>query len=544
MTEFDKSAVEMPTAEFVADAPATTGSAVKSVDSCVTQTRDIHPSYIWSIEDNPLISHSADKVRRPRSLTMKSIRMQSLICADILAIAVSVASAFWISGLIRLLTGISGTEAGVSSMENFGFMVGVGAVVVCTISWSWGHYTRFRPFWTEFFEILKTVFYLAAFSFAYLFAIKLHFSRLWIVSSLAMLLISLPLFRYICRRALHHKGWWLMPTCIVGVGKNAVKTAKALSSDYWMGHKVIGFVDLEGKAQPRARLDDLPVFRSISPLVEFNRSLAEKPCVVFALESSAQMHEYRHEINKYIMASSHATMSPPISGLPLYGAEIINVYRHDSVIVKLQNKINCQSSRVIKRVFDLTVSTTLLVALAPLFAALALLIRRDGGSVVYGHKRIGIHGVPFYCLKFRSMLVDSDELLEQHLEQNPAARLEWEANQKLRHDPRVTSVGHFLRKTSLDELPQLWNVIKGEMSLVGPRPIVMSECEKYGENLPYYLSMLPGITGLWQSSGRSDTNYSDRVSLDVWYARNWSLWQDFVILARTPVSLFKVRGAY
>ena len=542
--EFDKDAVETPTAEFVAETPAVRGSVMKSVDPRVTQNRDIHPSYIWSLEDNPLISHDTDELHRPRSLTMKSIRMQSLILADILAIAVSVASAFWISSLVRLLTGISSTEGIVSPTEYFGLMVGIGVMVVCTICWSWGHYTRFRPFWTEFFEILKTVFYLAAFSFAYLFAIKLQFSRLWVVSSLVLLLLYVPLFRYMCRCALHHKGWWLMPTCIVGVGKNAVRTAKALSSDYWMGHKVIGFVDPEGKTQARTRLDGLPVFSSISPLVEFNRSIAEKPCVVFALESSAQMHEYRHEINKYIMASSHATMSPPISGLPLYGAEIINVYRHDSVIVKLQNKINCQSSRVMKRVFDLTVSTLILVALAPLLAALALLIRRDGGPVVYGHKRIGLHGVPFYCLKFRSMLVDSDELLVKHLEKNPVARQEWEANQKLRHDPRVTSIGHFIRKTSLDELPQLWNVVKGEMSLVGPRPIVRSECEKYGENLPYYLSMLPGITGLWQSSGRSDTDYSDRVALDVWYARNWSLWQDFVILVRTPVSLLKSRGAY
>ncbi|MDB3935278.1 undecaprenyl-phosphate galactose phosphotransferase WbaP [Granulosicoccus sp.] len=542
--EFDKNAVEMPSSELVTDAPGATNSSTQSDYSQATQTRDIHPSYIWSLEDNSLVDQRTDKLRSPRSLTMKSIRMQSLFCADVLAITVSVASAYWIAVLIRLVAGIPGTEAGVILMEHLGFMVGVGAAVVCIISWSWGHYTRFRPFWTEFFEILKTVFYLAAFSFAYLFAIKLQFSRLWVVSSLVLLLVSLPLFRYMCRRALHYKGWWLMPTCIVGVGKNAVRTAKALSSDYWMGHKVIGFVDLEGRKQPGARLDGLPVFHSISPIVELNRSIPEKPCVVFALESSDQMHEYRHEINKYIMASSHATMSPPISGLPLYGAEIINVYRHDSVIVKLQNKINCQSSRVMKRVFDLTVSGLMLVALAPLLAGVALLIRRDGGSVVYGHKRIGLNGVPFYCLKFRSMLVDSDELLVQHLEQNLAARLEWEANQKLRHDPRVTSIGHFLRKTSLDELPQLWNVIKGEMSLVGPRPIVMCECEKYGENLPYYLSMLPGITGLWQSSGRSDTDYRYRVSLDVWYARNWSLWQDFVILIRTPVSLIKVRGAY
>ena len=513
-------------------------------DVSAAQTGEIHPSYIWSLEDGYSASNEVESRPRPLSLSMRSIRMQALIFSDVLAVIISVASAYWLSVFIRWCMGTSTPEDAVRLMENATLIAGGGVLVICAFSWGRGHYTRFRPFWTEVSELVKAVFYLAAFYFAYLFAIKIHFSRLWVVSALILMLIVVPLCRFICRRILHAKGWWLKPTCIVGVGENAIRTSRALLSDSWMGHNVIGFVDLEGKSATPARLDGLPVFSSLAQPVEYNRSMAEKPCVIFALDSSSQMHEYRHQINKYIMASSHATISPPISGLPLYGAEIINIYRHDSVIVKLQNKINCQSSRFVKRVFDLTISALLLIVLAPLLAVVALLIRKDGGAVVYGHKRIGRNGAPFYCLKFRSMMVDADAKLAQHLAENPSARLEWEANHKLRHDPRVTSIGHFIRKTSLDELPQLWNVIKGEMSLVGPRPIVMDECEKYGESLPYYLSMLPGITGLWQSSGRSDTDYAKRVSLDVWYARNWSLWQDFVILARTPVSLLKVEGAY
>ena len=526
----------------VRSAAVSTRTAGKPAVALVANNQEIHPSYIWSDGDD--YAHAPKANTSSPSLTMRSIRMQALICSDILSVIAAVATGYWVSVLIRWFVGTSTPEDNFRLLENVGLMMGCGAVVLCVLSWSWGHYTRFRPFWTEIFEILKSAFYLAAFHSVFLFAVKIHFSRLWVVSALVLLLIIVPLFRYICRRMLHLKGWWLKPTCIVGVGKNAVQTSRALLSDSWMGHKVIGFVDLDSSLPPYAQLEGLPVYRTIAEPVELNRSVAEKPCVVFALNSSSQMHEYRHEINRYIMASSHATISPPISGLPLYGAEIINVYRHDSVIVKLQNKINCQSSRVVKRVFDLVLSALLLVLLTPVLGTLALLIRRDGGSAVYGHRRIGRDGHSFYCLKFRSMAVDSDLQLKRHLEANPAARVEWEANHKLKEDPRVTSIGKFIRKTSLDELPQLWNVIKGEMSLVGPRPIVMDECEKYGENLPYYLSMLPGITGLWQSSGRSDTDYTNRVSLDVWYARNWSLWQDFVILARTPVSLLKVEGAY
>ncbi len=546
MTHFEEIAIEAPDAPPALPNSASTssGTVSKPVNTKSVPDHEIHPSYIWSLGDAYLSSHQAETEQRPRSLTMRAIRMQALICSDILAVVASVALAYWISVAIRWLVGISASAANIGLIENLGSMVGGGALVICGFSWGLGHYTRFRPFWTEIFETLKTVFYLAAIYFAYLFVVKIHFSRLWVVSALVLLLIIVPLFRYMCRRALHLKGWWHKPTCIVGVGKNAVRTAKALSSDYWMGHKVVGFVDLEGKLPPGTRLEGLPVFPTIASHVEFDRSVEEKPSVVFALESSSQMHEYRHEINRYIMESSHATISPPISGLPLYGAEIINIYRHDSVIVKLQNNINCHSSRIKKRVVDLTLSSLLLVALAPMLLVLAIVVRKDGGPAVYGHKRIGHNGKSFYCLKFRSMMVDSDVQLSRHLQQNPEARVEWEANHKLKDDPRVTSIGHFIRRTSLDEFPQLWNVIKGEMSLVGPRPIVMDECEKYGENLPYYLSMMPGITGLWQSSGRSDTDYADRVSLDVWYARNWSLWQDFVILARTPVSLLKVRGAY
>jgi len=197
-----------------------------------------------------------------------------------------------------------------------------------------------------------------------------------------------------------------------------------------------------------------------------------------------------------------------------------------------------------KRALDVSLAGLALLALAPVFAVIALLVRRDGGPVFYAHGRIGQNGLGFGCLKFRSMRTDSQAALAELLAGDPAARAEWEATRKLRHDPRVTRIGRFLRATSLDELPQLINVLRGEMSLVGPRPVVAAElAEFYGAAAAHYMSVRPGITGLWQISGRSDTSYARRVELDVAYATRPSLWNDIKILARTPLVVLARKGA-
>ncbi len=200
--------------------------------------------------------------------------------------------------------------------------------------------------------------------------------------------------------------------------------------------------------------------------------------------------------------------------------------------------------RTFKRGFDTALVIPMLVALSPLFLILALLVRRDGGPAIYGHLRVGRDGRAFRCLKFRTMVTNSDAVLRELLARDPQARAEWERDFKLKHDVRVTRVGHFLRSTSLDELPQLWNVLRGEMSLVGPRPIVEKELERYGLEVRYYLMAKPGITGLWQVSGRSDVDYARRVSLDVSYVKQWSPMLDFGILLRTVGVVMRREGAY
>lgn len=186
----------------------------------------------------------------------------------------------------------------------------------------------------------------------------------------------------------------------------------------------------------------------------------------------------------------------------------------------------------------------LLLLFAPLMAVIALLVwRRDGAPVLFGHYRIGQHGRPFRCLKFRSMYLDSEAMLRELLERDPAARAEWERDHKLTDDPRITPIGHFLRRTSLDELPQLFNVLRGEMSLVGPRPITLAELPRYGQVRWHYLSVRPGMTGLWQVSGRNDTTYDERVELDREFVEQHSLRLRLSILLRTLRVVIRGSGA-
>lgn len=197
-----------------------------------------------------------------------------------------------------------------------------------------------------------------------------------------------------------------------------------------------------------------------------------------------------------------------------------------------------------KRALDIAGTLVLAAVFAPLMLVIALLLRKEGGPVIYRHRRIGRAGRPFQCLKFRTMVPDADRVLRDLLAQDSKLQGEWLRNHKLRCDPRVTALGRFLRRTSLDELPQLWNVLRGEMSLVGPRPVVQQELLRYGRSIQVYLSSRPGITGLWQVQGRNDTHYRRRVAMDTYYVKRQSLLLDLYILVRTMRVVLGGRGAY
>jgi Undecaprenyl-phosphate galactose phosphotransferase WbaP len=200
--------------------------------------------------------------------------------------------------------------------------------------------------------------------------------------------------------------------------------------------------------------------------------------------------------------------------------------------------------QVLKRAFDIAGALALGVVFSPLMLVIVILMRRSGGPIMYRHRRVGRNGRVFECLKFRTMVPNADQVLRDLLEEHPELKAEWLRDHKLRNDPRITALGRFLRRTSLDELPQLWNVWRGEMSLVGPRPVVREELMRYGRNLRIYLSAKPGITGLWQVMGRNDTDYRRRVAMDVCYVRNQNILLDVYILLKTTRVVLGGGGAY
>ena len=206
--------------------------------------------------------------------------------------------------------------------------------------------------------------------------------------------------------------------------------------------------------------------------------------------------------------------------------------------------MNSARASLSKRLFDVFGSVLALAFLSPIFLFVAVLVRRDGGSAFFSHERVGLGGTTFVCLKFRSMYGDSDTRLETLLASDPNAKQEWSEHYKLKEDPRITPLGHFLRESSIDELPQLVNVLRGNMSLVGPRPVIVEELEKYGDAKEAYLSVRPGLTGLWQVSGRNDLDYETRVALDTEYVETWSFKADVIILLKTIRVVIDRRGAY
>ncbi|MEY5099036.1 MAG: hypothetical protein RJA36_1755 [Pseudomonadota bacterium] len=411
--------------------------------------------------------------------------------------------------------------------------------------WYWlikrAHVAR-RPYWTDLFNIVATASTIAVLD------AGVHASRANSVSLSAAALLFASLTglliasHQIARTVLHTFGLWIRPTVIFGSGENAIEACKALRSEPWMGLHVVGFAHTEkpakqipaGLPRPFAWLDS-----------DQNWALLRQHyhCVI-ALEAG-EHHQRDRLIRKLARHNINSvTVVPAMRGVPLYAQETSKFQSHELLMIHLRNNLANPLHRACKRTFDLVAASMLMVLLSPVLLALAWQVKRDGGPAFFGHKRIGQGGKTFKCWKFRSMVVNAQEVLQELLANSPEARAEWEKEFKLKNDPRISSIGHFIRKTSLDELPQLWNVIKGEMSLVGPRPVIQAELERYGDDVTYYLEACPGVTGLWQVSGRNDVDYETRVYLDAWYVKNWSLWTDISILFKTVGVVLGRDGAY
>jgi len=417
------------------------------------------------------------------------------------------------------------------------------AIVPVGIAWFYvkGHYTRRWPFWDEMRGTSQVLLMLAIIEGALIFLTKsTSFSRIWFTTSFLSLFALLPAFRVFVKWLLSRLNLWRLPTAIVGSGHNAKDVLSALKSEHLMGFDVRLFLNLQQEGDSECK--GIPVLSS-SDSPEEILSDNKIRCVVVAFEND-EADGKQVLIERLQRFTQDLYIVPAMRGIPLYGMEIHHFFRHEVIMMRVRNNLLRPVIRFFKRGFDIIGSIVLLFSLAPLLLILGLMVRMDGGPVLFTHKRVGLRRRSFECLKFRSMVVRADEILQDLLDNDPQAKAEWDADFKLKNDPRLTRIGGFLRNSSLDELPQLWNVLRGDMSLVGPRPLVEEEVERYGDQVDYYLQVRPGMTGLWQVSGRNDVDYSHRVYLDVWYVKNWSLWYDIAILFKTFKVVLKKHGAY
>ncbi len=420
--------------------------------------------------------------------------------------------------------------------------------MACVISfWRLGHYARRRPFWQEIGDVLGVVVTLAIVDAALVFLTKSNFSRLWWATSWTLVALLVPLARLAVKHALMRLGAWRRPTVVVGIGPNALDAAAALDSEPLLGFEVVAFIQPPGDPELAAAYLELgarrlPVLRA-SPYPDLLPAHLGRPHVVVALEldETARCGGY---VERLSLHHGDVDIVSPMRGLPLAGTHVTHFFSHDVLSLRLYNNLARPWPRRLKRAFDLLAGSLLFLFVAPLFLLISAQVARTGRPVFYRHERIGKGGKTFVCFKFRTMVPAADRVLAEHFAAHPEALAGWQQDHKLKDDPRVTRIGAWLRRTSLDELPQLFNVLRGDMSLVGPRPVIAEELARYGDNIVYYVESTPGLTGLWQISGRNDLDYRRRVHLDCWYVKNWSLWCDLVILIKTPRAVLRGNGAY
>jgi len=486
-----------------------------------------------------------DELLTDRGLTNRTVNAPLeavvLIASDFLAFMASMLAGMVVFTHVPVLARLHQVLYGDANEGLLSFVL----VVILAIAKFWvaGDYTRRRPFWDELRGVGRVLPMLAVFNFAIYFLTQSSQSRLPVISAWVIVALVLPTFRFIARKLLSAFGLWERPVLIIGHGQNAVDACIALRKERSMGLSVVGFgavgpvstgfVNVEGEAVPVYTLGDEP---------EILLSRLGCRSVVFAMERLDQF--ITPIIGRLSRQSYDVSVVPSIRGLPVFGLELQHFFSRELFLLRVRNSLGRRSAQAFKRIFDIVFTSIIIILLAPLLVWVALLIRRSGASALFRHRRIGQDGKEFFCLKFQTMVPNAEKVLADLLARDPVAREEWDKDFKLRNDPRITPIGAFLRKTSLDELPQLFNVLAGEMSLVGPRPIVRKEVVRYGDDITYYNALKPGITGLWQVSGRNDVDYASRVALDTWYARNWSLWYDLVILLKTVKVVFRRDGAY
>lgn len=364
-------------------------------------------------------------------------------------------------------------------------------------------------------------------------------SPLLVVAGFLGLLTLIPIVRCLVKRTLMRAGLWGKPVAVLGSRGDGIVLLQVLRREWQLGLKPMLLVD-DRSPSVDGGLEVASYRDSVEDSLVFARDRGVDTAI-FAMPRTRR-EELAQHVDSVRESFRYVIVMPNLGGIT--NTAVVARDFAGSFGVEIRHNLLDPWARRTKRLLDLLATLAGGILIGPLLLMVSLLVKLDSpGPSFYAHWRLGSGGEHFRCWKFRTMYTNAEQLLERSLQHDPELRDEWEQNFKLRDDPRVTRVGNFLRKTSLDELPQLWNVVRGEMSLVGPRPIVDAEVPKYGEVYGLYRRIKPGISGFWQVSGRSDTSYIERVKLDAYYVNNWSVWLDLVILARTVGSVLLGRGA-
>lgn len=404
-------------------------------------------------------------------------------------------------------------------------------------------YRRIIPFWQR----VESLFYSSLYS---IMAILLVFfvranstehsisflASLWIMSFICLVII-----RFALKKALDERKVFQIPLLIIGAGEEAQAFIKNINTDVGMSaYKVVGLISDQ---KPIEELQSYSLLGDFSQIEEIIKSTGvNNVLIAVPYLGSKEEKQIIHRVQPLV---KNMCIIPDLKDIPMGGIDVETFFTEKIMLIRIRNNLERNINKCIKYIFDMVLTVVGTICISPILVIIAIWIYKDShGPVIFKHMRVGKDGKEFPCYKFRSMCVDAKEKLEELLKNDPVARAEWEKDFKLKHDPRITKSGAFLRKTSLDELPQIFNVLKGEMSLVGPRPIIKAEMKRYGNHINDYLMVKPGITGMWQCSGRNDIDYAERVRMDSWYVRNWSVWIDIMLLWRTFKAVFAKKGAY
>ncbi len=415
-------------------------------------------------------------------------------------------------------------------------------VIFILFFWYENLYTKRLPLWEEIkvtwkAAMLATISLLAIVSLGKMTATV---SRTILVLTFLNGIWIFPLLRYYAKRFFFAAGLNKRKVLILGAGTTGRVLLESYLGEKGMGYEVIGFLD-DGPGKAGSSIRGVRILGKIS---DIERYLTPKLEVIVAIPS---MNAKRliGLVNGLQKRVHRVSFIPDLLGIPFFESDMDFHFESQLLILNVRNNLKNKLNMLVKRVFDVAVSLPLMVFLFPFIAVIAFIIKMDSrGPAFWVEERIGRDGNKFRCIKFRSMYTNAADILRKTLAENKKLALEWKTYFKLKNDPRVTPVGRFIRKYSLDELPQIFNIVGGDMSLVGPRPYLPREKKDIGNYFGTITEVNPGLSGLWQVSGRNKKSFSERLVLDAWYIQNWSLWLDIVILIKTVKVVLKREGAY